>query len=93
MELPDGRDWLPKGAFEKSFEHILFKIPKGQFGGPVKTQFGWHILKVEDKREPETPSFVQVRSQIKNKLEEQKNAEIHGRVTEELKKSIPVTIK
>jgi peptidyl-prolyl cis-trans isomerase C len=93
LELPDGRDWLPKGAFEKSFEHILFKIPKGQFGGPVKTQFGWHILKVEDKREPETPSFVQVRSQIKNKLEEQKNAEIHGRVTEELKKSIPVTIK
>ncbi len=93
LELPDGRDWLPKGAFEKSFEHILFKIPKGQFGGPVKTQFGWHILKVEDKRQPETPSFVQVRSQIKNKLEEQKNAEIHGRVTEELKKSIPVTIK
>jgi len=93
LELPDGRDWLPKGAFEKSFEHTLFKIPQGQFGGPIKTQFGWHIVKVEDKRQPETPSFVQVRSQIKNKLEEQKNAEIHGRVTEELKKSIPVTIK
>ncbi len=93
LELPDGRDWLPKGAFEKSFEHILFKIPQGQFGGPIKTQFGWHIVKVEDKRQPETPSFVQVRSQIKNKLEEQKNSEIHGKVTEELKKSIPVTIK
>jgi peptidyl-prolyl cis-trans isomerase C len=93
LELPDGRDWLPKGTFEKSFEHILFKIPQGQFGGPIKTQFGWHIVKVEDKRQPETPSFVQVRSQIKNKLEEQKNSEVHGRVTEELKKSIPVTIK
>ena len=93
LELPDGRDWLPKGAFEKSFEHILFKIPQGQVGGPIKTQFGWHIVKVDDKRQPETPSFVQVRSQIKNKLEEQKNSEIHGRVMEELKKSIPVTIK
>ena len=93
LELPDGRDWLPKGTFEKSFEHTLFKIPQGQFGGPIKTQFGWHIVKVEDKRQPETPSFVQVRSQIKNKLEEQKDSEIHGRVTEELKKSIPVTIK
>jgi peptidyl-prolyl cis-trans isomerase C len=93
LELPDGRDWLPKGVFEKSFEHTVFKIPQGQFGGPIKTQFGWHIVKVEDKRQPETPSFVQVRSQIKNKLEEQKNSEIHGRVTEELKKSIPVTIK
>ena len=71
LELPDGRDWLPRGAFEKSFEHILFSIPKGQLGGPIKTQFGWHILKVEDRRQPETPSFVQVRSQIKNKLQEQ----------------------
>lgn len=93
LELPDGRDWLPRGAFEKSFEHILFRIPKGQIGGPMKTQFGWHILKVEDHRQPETPSFVQVRSQIKNKLQGQKNSEIHAKVTEELKKSIPVTIK
>jgi peptidyl-prolyl cis-trans isomerase C len=93
LELPDGRDWLPRGAFEKSFEHILFSIPKGQIGGPIKTQFGWHILKIEDRRQPETPSFIQVRSQIKNKLEERKNSEIHAKVTEELKKSIPVTIK
>ena len=93
LELPDGRDWLPRGTFEKSFEHILFSIPKGQLGGPIKTQFGWHILKVEDRRQPETPAFVQVRSQIKNKLQEQKNSEIHANVTEELKKSIPVTIK
>lgn len=93
LELPDGRDWLPRGQFEKSFEHILFSIPKGQLGGPTKTQFGWHILKVEDRRQPETQSFVQVRSQIKNKLEDRKNSEIHAKVTEELKKSIPVTIK
>lgn len=93
LELPDGRDWLPRGQFEKSFEHILFSIPKGQVGGPTKTQFGWHILKVEDRRQPETASFVQVRSQIKNKLEEQKDSKIHAKLTEELKKSIPVTIK
>lgn len=93
LELSDGRDWLPRGAFEKSFEHILFSIPKGQLGGPIKTQFGWHILKVEDRRQPEIASFVQVRSQIKNKLQEQTNSEIHAKVTEELKKSIPVTIK
>ncbi len=93
LELPDGRDWLPKGQFEKSFEHILFSIPKGQVGGPIKTQFGWHILKVEDRRQPETASFVQVRSQIKNRLEEQKDSEIHAKLREELKKSIPVIIK
>lgn len=93
LEMPDGKDWLPKGAFEKSFEHALFKIQKAQVGGPVKTQFGWHILKVEDRRQPETPAFVQVRGLIKNRLQDQKNAQIHNQLSEELKKKIPVEIK
>lgn len=93
LELMDGREWLPKGSFEKSFEHALFKIPKGQVGGPIKTQFGWHILKMEDRREPETQAFVQVRSAIKNRLQEQKNSQIHNQVTDEAKKTIPVQIK
>jgi peptidyl-prolyl cis-trans isomerase C len=93
LQLPDGRDWLPKGSFEKSFEHALFKIPKGQVGGPVKSQFGWHILKVEDRRQPETPAFVQVRNLIRNRLQEEKNAQTHKQLTEELKKKIPVEIK
>jgi peptidyl-prolyl cis-trans isomerase C len=93
LEQADGKDWLPKGTFEKSFEYTIFKIPKGQVGGPVKTQFGWHVLKVEDRRQPETPAFVQVRSAIRNRLQDQRNLQIHGKVTEELKKTVPVTIK
>jgi peptidyl-prolyl cis-trans isomerase C len=93
LELQDGKDWLPRGTFEKSFEHALFKIPKGQYDGPLKTQFGWHILKVDDKRQPEIPAFVQVRSMIKNRLQDQKTAEVHNQLTEQLKKTIPVVIK
>ncbi len=93
LESPDGREWLPRGMFEASFEHMLFKIPKGQIGGPIKTQFGWHILKVDDRRQPETRSFQQMRSMIRNRLEEQKKNETQSKLTEELKKSIPVTIK
>jgi len=93
LGLPDGRDWLPRGAFEKSFEQALFKIPKGQVGGPVKTQFGWHILKVEDRRKPETPSFVQVRSMIFRRLQDQKISQLRNQLTEQLKKTIPVEIK
>jgi peptidyl-prolyl cis-trans isomerase C len=93
LELMDGKDWLPKGSFEKSFEHVLFKIPKGEIGGPVKSQFGWHILKVDDRRQPEPPSFVQVRSMIRSRLENERNAELHKKITEELKKQIPVVIK
>ncbi len=93
LELMDGRDWLPKGSFEKSFEYVLFKIPKGQIGGPVKTQFGWHVLKVDDRRDPEPPSYVQVRSVIRNRLEEQRNTALHQQLVNEAKKSIPVVTK
>ncbi len=93
LELMDGKDWLPRGSFEKSFEHVLFKIPKGEIGGPVKSQFGWHILKVDDRRQPQPPNFVQVRNLIKMRLENERNAELHKKVTEELKKRIPVVIK
>jgi peptidyl-prolyl cis-trans isomerase C len=93
LVLPDGKEWLPKGSFEKSFEFTLFKIPKGEIGGPVKTQFGWHILKVDDRRQPETPSFVQVRAMIRNRLQDEKTLQLHNQLTEELKKKIPVVIK
>lgn len=93
LELMDGKDWLPRGSFEKSFEHVLFKISKGQIGGPVKSQFGWHILKVDDRRQPEPPSFVQVRSMIKSRLENERNSELHKKITNDLKAKIPVVIK
>ena len=93
LELMDGKDWLPRGSFEKSFEYVLFKIPKEEIGGPVKSQFGWHILKVDARRQPEPPSFVQVRNVIKMRLENERNAELHKKITEELKKKIHVVIK
>lgn len=93
LQMPNGSDWLPRGTFEKGFEYELFKIPKGEVGGPVKSQFGWHLLKVEDRRQPETQSFVQVRGLIKNRLQDQKYSELHKKLTEEAKKNIPVVMK
>ncbi|MEW6350899.1 MAG: peptidyl-prolyl cis-trans isomerase [Thermodesulfobacteriota bacterium] len=93
FQTPDGRDWLTKGMFEQSFAHQLFLIPKGSFGKPTKTQFGWHILKVDDRRQPETPAFVQVRSMIINRLQEQKANTLKESLSNELKKTIPVEMK
>lgn len=93
LKLADGGEWLPKGTFETSFEIELFKIPEGELGGPLKTQYGWHILKVEGRRQPEVPSYVQVRNSIRNRLQSRRVQERREKIKKELQEKIPVEIK
>jgi len=58
--------YFTKEQMVPEFAEAAFKLAKGQISDPVKTQFGWHIIKVEDKRMKPTPTFEQVRSQIEN---------------------------
>ncbi len=44
-------DWAPKGVYDKKFEEVIEKTNIGKISKPFKSQFGWHILKVLDRRE------------------------------------------
>jgi peptidyl-prolyl cis-trans isomerase C len=46
------------------FADVAFKMYPGQLSNPVKSQFGWHIIKVEDKRTKQPPEFEKVKDQI-----------------------------
>jgi peptidyl-prolyl cis-trans isomerase C len=58
--------YFTKDQMVPEFAAVAFKLDKGQLSDPVKTQFGWHVIKVEDKRIKPTPTFEQVKPQIDN---------------------------
>jgi len=58
--------WFTKDRMVPEFADAAFKLQKGQISDPVKSQFGWHIIKVEDTRTKEFPPFEQVKDQVSN---------------------------
>ncbi len=74
-----------KGQMVKEFEDAAFSAEIGAVVGPVKTQFGYHLIKVEDKTEPTIAGFEMVESQIKKNLMQKKQNEAYMAKTEELR--------
>jgi peptidyl-prolyl cis-trans isomerase C len=60
--------YFTKDQMVPEFADVAFKMYPGQLSNPVKTQFGWHIIKVEDKRTKQPPEFDKVKDQIENFL-------------------------
>jgi peptidyl-prolyl cis-trans isomerase C len=62
----DGGDlgYFVKGNMVPEFADVAFKMYPGQVSNPVKSQFGWHIIKLEDKRSRQVPKFDDVKNQI-----------------------------
>jgi len=55
--------WFSKDRMVPEFADAAFKLQPGEVSEPVKSQFGWHIIKVEDKRMTTFPPFEQVKDQ------------------------------
>jgi peptidyl-prolyl cis-trans isomerase C len=68
-------DWANAGSYVPEFSAAMVKLGKGQMTEvPVKTQFGYHIIRVDDLREAQLPPFEQVKPQIAQQLQQQKLA-------------------
>src|SRR5262245_8644123 len=65
-------DWNAPGNFVKPFSDAMVKLPKGKFTTvPVQTQFGWHVIEVDDIRDAKIPSFDEVKPQLTQRLQGQ----------------------
>jgi len=58
--------YFTKDQMVPEFAEVAFKLKKGEISEPVKTQFGWHVIKVEDVRIKPAPKFEEVKPQVEN---------------------------
>jgi peptidyl-prolyl cis-trans isomerase C len=77
--------YFSKEQMVPEFSNVAFKLEKGQISEPVKTQFGWHVLKVEDKRVKPTPKFEDVKPQIEQYVARKAQAELVQKLRAEAK--------
>jgi len=68
--------FFTKDQMVPEFAEAAFKLDKGQISDPVKSQFGWHVIRVDDKRAKQPPSFDQVKDQIENFVQRKAQAEL-----------------
>jgi len=74
--------YFVKGQMVPEFEAAVLKMHKGEVSEPVKTSFGWHVIKLEDRRRKAPPSFDNVKSTILNSLVVKKAQEKVGALRE-----------
>jgi peptidyl-prolyl cis-trans isomerase C len=77
--------YFSKDQMVPEFSEAAFKLEQGQISEPVKTQFGWHVIKVEDKRVKPAPKFEEVKPQIENFVVRKAQAELVTKLRAEAK--------
>jgi peptidyl-prolyl cis-trans isomerase C len=77
--------YFTKDQMVPEFAEVAFKMYPGQLSNPVKTQFGWHIIKLEDKRAKQPPEFDQVKDQIEAFLARKAQSEFIGQLRQTAK--------
>lgn len=66
-------DWAPAASYVPEFSEAMVKLNKGQMtDAPVKSQFGWHVIRVDDVREAELPKFDDIKPQLQQQMTQQK---------------------
>jgi peptidyl-prolyl cis-trans isomerase C len=65
-------EWQVPAGYVKPFSEAMVKLQKGQFTPtPVQTQFGWHVIQLEDTRPVKIPPYDEVKNEVKQRLQQQ----------------------
>jgi peptidyl-prolyl cis-trans isomerase C len=84
--------WFGKGNMVPAFEKAAFNLKEGQLSGIVKSDFGYHIIKLTGKRAAGTRSLDEVKEQIKAAIMPQKQQQVFMKLKEDLKKGAKIEL-
>lgn len=77
--------WFTPDRMTPEFSKAAFGLKKGEISGPVKTDFGWHIIKLEDRRNSPPPTFDALKEELKNQLGRKAVADYISGITKDQK--------
>jgi peptidyl-prolyl cis-trans isomerase C len=77
--------YFSKEQMVPEFADAAFNLDKGKISAPVKTQFGWHVIKVEDKRTKPLPTFEEVKPQVEAYVTRKAQADMVTKLRESAK--------
>jgi peptidyl-prolyl cis-trans isomerase D len=80
--------WAERSNFVAPFAEVLFSTPVGEIKGPVKTQYGYHIIRVEEIQPGTTKTFEQARGDIETQLRRDRAADRFGDLQEKLQRAL-----
>lgn len=84
--------YFRKGQMVPEFEQAIMNTKTGEIGGPIKTQYGYHIIKVVDRRVGPSLEYDKIAEQLRVNLARKKQKEIFDARVAELKKTAKITI-
>lgn len=72
------------GVYDPAFEDALYALEEGQVSAPVRSEFGWHLIKLLGVQSPEVPSFESMKPELERELKAQQVEQRFVEVTKEL---------
>lgn len=82
--------WFPRGAMVESFEKVVFTLEPGQVSDVFRTEFGYHVAKLHDKRPAAPLQFEKVKKDIKKTIHDQRKNDEIGRFVDKLRETAQI---